>query len=109
METTVIHVKDFDPARGDVYIGRAVPRRGFWRSPWANPFPIGEEHNRASVIAHFRNWVLTSAHPDARWIRNHVHQLRGKRLACWCKGKGRENTACHGDVLAELADREGSE
>ena len=28
-----------------------------------------------------------------------LHTLKGKRLACWCKPK-----ACHGDVLAKLAD-----
>ena len=27
-------------------------------------------------------------------------ELRGKRLACWCAPK-----SCHGDVLAELAER----
>jgi hypothetical protein len=28
-------------------------------------------------------------------------ELKGKKLGCWCKPN-----ACHGDVLAELADDE---
>jgi hypothetical protein len=96
-KTTVVHVHD----TFDVYIGRAVPRRGFQGSPWANPFPIGEEHNRRGVINHFRNWVTTSDDPRAVYIREHVGELRGKRLGCWCAPK-----ECHGQVLAELADFE---
>ncbi len=29
-----------------------------------------------------------------------LHELKGKTLCCFCKPK-----ACHGDVLAELADK----
>lgn len=36
------------------------------------------------------------------WILEHVHELRGKNVACWC----RLDEACHGDVLLELANAE---
>lgn len=31
-----------------------------------------------------------------------VKNLKGKTLGCWCK-KYREDKACHGDILVELA------
>ena len=39
LATTVVHVNE--PGGYDVYIGRAVRRRGFEASPFANPFPLG--------------------------------------------------------------------
>jgi hypothetical protein len=83
----------------DVYIGRAMPRYGLIGNPWGNPFRV-KTYGREGAIAAYRRWVLTSDHPDAKWIREHVHELKGKRLGCFCKP-----AACHGDVLAELADR----
>lgn len=35
-----------------------------------------------------------------RWMRDHIGDLKGKTLACWCK---KEN-ACHSDPLIELAN-----
>lgn len=37
-----------------------------------------------------------------RWIREHLEELRGKDLACWCPLDGHP---CHADVLLELANR----
>jgi hypothetical protein len=31
---------------------------------------------------------------------DHIHELRGKNLACWC----RPGATCHADVLLELAN-----
>jgi hypothetical protein len=33
----------------------------------------------------------------------HIEELRGKNLACWCK----PGTPCHADVLLEIANRKG--
>lgn len=89
--TMVVHVND---AGGyDVYIGRAVRRRGFEGSKWGNPFPLAMG-TREQVIEAFRRHLLES--PD---LLAALPELKGKRLGCWCKPK-----ACHGDVLAELAD-----
>lgn len=71
----------------DVYIGRP--------SVWGNPFVIGQDGTREEVIAKYRDLITNRPHLMS-WISN----LKGKRLACWCAPK-----ACHGDVLAELANK----
>jgi len=97
-ETTVIHVRDANLASGDIYIGRRLPRRGFYRdSPWANPFSINREHDRYSVLCAFDAWVRSSDDPRAAWIREHIEDLRGHRLACWCTP-----FACHGEIYVKL-------
>jgi hypothetical protein len=82
--TTVIHRRDMRP--GDVFIGRP--------SIWGNPFKIGRDGDRDQVIALYRRWIASQPALLAR-----VPELHGKRLACFCAPR-----ACHGDVLAELAD-----
>ena len=71
----------------DVYIGRP--------SKWGNPFVIGRNGDRTQVIAKYRAWIqqqpaLLAALPE----------LKGKTLGCYCAP-----LPCHGDVLAELADK----
>ncbi|CAF0867800.1 unnamed protein product [Adineta ricciae] len=82
--TQVVHCKK---SKYDVYIGRP--------SDWGNPFVIGKDGDRDDVIRKYRNWIMRQADLLAR-IKP---ELQGKRIACWCKPE-----ACHGDVLAELAD-----
>ncbi len=93
----VVNIKS--GAEYDVYIGRAVPRRGLRASPWANPFRIGDDGDRQQVIDYYRNWVRYNRDERAIWIREHVHELRGKRLGCFCSP-----LACHGDLLAKWAE-----
>jgi hypothetical protein len=84
VRTTVVNKKvDKDY---DVYIGRP--------SKWGNPFKMKTEGDRNLVIGEYRKWILT----QSRLLRD-LHELKGKRIACFCKP-----LACHGDVLAELAD-----
>jgi hypothetical protein len=83
----VVHCKR---ERYDVYIGRP--------GPWGNPFAINAVHTREAAIEQFEEWASESMHPDAVWIRQHVHELRGKVLGCWCAPK-----RCHGDVLLKMA------
>ncbi len=89
MATTVVNLR-----RGpyDVYIGRG---RG---SIWGNPFRIGPDGDRATVLKKYREWLL-SDDPQACTLRARLPELRDKRLGCFCKPQG-----CHGDILAELAD-----
>ena len=82
--TKVVHCKK-EPY--DVYIGRP--------SKWGNPFEIGVDGNREEVIEKYRKYIL--AHKN---LLNSLYELKGKTLGCWCKPK-----ACHGDILAELADK----
>ena len=85
--TRVVHCKN-EPF--DVYIGRP--------SKWGNPFRIGKDGSREDVIEKYRHWIL--ANPS---LMAHLRsELKGKTLGCWCKPN-----ACHGDVLAELADKPG--
>lgn len=94
MRTKVVHCKrEFF----EVYIGR---RNGnFPESPWHNPFHIGPDGSREQVIDKFRAYLLT--HPD---LMERIPLLRGKILGCWC-----QPSACHGDVLAEMANGEQSD
>ncbi len=89
MKTEVVNIKV--TPEYDVYIGRP--------SKWGNPFKIGRDGTREEVIAKYRDWVLSSSDERASWIRENVWRLKGKILGCYCKA-----FACHGDVLAELAD-----
>lgn len=84
MPTTVVNAKK-QPY--DVFIGRP--------SLWGNPFVVGCDGSRSEVIQKYRQHILNSpVHLEQ------LHTLKGKRLGCFCKPK-----ACHGDVLAELANK----
>lgn len=91
--TRVVNVKD-PKTRFDVYIGRAIPARGFEASPWANPFKIANESERAAAVAKYEQWLRNQPGLMLR-----LRELRGLTLGCWCAPK-----VCHGHVLARLAD-----
>lgn len=80
--TKVVHCKK-EPY--DVYIGRP--------SKWQNPYKIGKDGTREEVIEKFVENILPILLPN-------IWELKGKVLGCWCKPK-----ACHGDILAILADK----
>lgn len=83
-EILVVHC---EKDRFDLYIGRP--------SKWGNPFIIGKDGTRKEVIDKYRAWILDQ--PD---LMNSLPELEGKVLGCWCKPN-----SCHGDVLADLANR----
>lgn len=87
--TRVVHCKR---APYDVYIGRDA--HGLTDDGWGNPFIIGRDGTREEVLALYREWA-----PRQKWLMARLHELKGKILGCWCAPQ-----ACHGDVLAELAD-----
>jgi hypothetical protein len=72
--------------RHHVYIGRP--------SKWGNPVVVGKHGSREQVIERYERWLLA----DARLMAA-LPELRGKVLGCWCAPR-----ACHGDVLAQLAN-----
>lgn len=83
-KTTVVncHTEEYD-----VFIARPTK--------WGNPFEIGRDGTRYEVIMKYKEWIQTQ--PD---LIASLHELKGKRLGCHCVPK-----ACHGYVLAELADK----
>ena len=81
--TTVVHCKK---QKFDIYIGRP--------SKWGNPFVIGFDGDRETVIEKYREWLLKQPELVAD-----LAELRGKVLGCWCAPQ-----RCHGDVLSELAE-----
>jgi hypothetical protein len=90
MKTTVINIRtDTVDLTQVVYIGRP--------SKWGNPFKIGPDGNRDEVIAKYRAHV--EAIPGfAEMVKK---ELKGKYLSCYCAPN-----PCHGDVLAEIAERD---
>lgn len=82
--------------------------------PWGNPFVVSEKAKPGNhvggaeyiavptvedAVACFRE-MLTMEGPRPDWMREHLSELRGKNLACWCK----PGAPCHADVLLELAN-----
>ena len=77
--------RDGVPA-GAIYFGRG--------SKWGNPFRIGADGDRATVIARHAAWLR-----DRHDLLQALDELRGKNLVCWCAPQ-----ACHGDLLLRLAN-----
>jgi hypothetical protein len=90
-----ITVVNKNQAEFDVYIGRP--------SIFGNPFVIGRDGDREAVIRQYRAYFLTRVATDTQF-RRAVLALQGKRLGCYCKP-----LACHGDIIAEWANRQGQE
>ena len=94
-------------AHHDVYIGRGQG------SIFGNPFTHKEGTqasvvvgSRAEAVQAFRDWLAGTAWQDVEPERREailasIPLLKGKVLGCWCAP-----LACHGDVLAELANSE---
>jgi Domain of unknown function (DUF4326) len=90
-DARVVHVKH-EPY--DVYIGRGVPRAGFRRSKWSNPYEIGKHGTRREVILKYERHLLANEE-----LMGALPELRGKVLGCWCAPN-----PCHGDVLVRWAN-----
>lgn len=89
-KTTVVNCRE---ETFDVYIGRPGERRPL-NEGWGNPIRIRYEKDRERVLEEYLRWIITQ--PE---LLERLHELKGKRLGCWCKPK-----KCHGDTLALLAD-----
>jgi len=98
MTTHVINIKSKE--HYDVYIGRWN-----WQvrisSKWRNPYKIckvesDQEQERQRVISKYKEYILNK--PEL--LKLIPIEIKGKVLGCWCAPK-----PCHGDVLAELADK----
>ena len=87
MPTTVVNLRT---SSFDVYIGRAGKGQD---GKWGNPFSTG---TREENINNFEEYLVNN-----KELMQDLHELRGKRLGCFCKPR-----ACHGDVLKKYADKE---
>lgn len=85
MKATVVNIKNGDDY--DVDIRRP--------GPWGNPYLIGPALTRREAIEKYRSHI--KGQPD---LLARLSELKGKRLGCICAPM-----SCHGDVLAELADK----
>lgn len=104
--TTVVNIKttpDFNINNpDDIYIGRfhqSIPYGILAKSKWYNPYKIGKilfgtNVTREEALALYKDYILRNPN-----LIGSIHELKGKRLGCWCK-----SLACHGDILAELAN-----
>ena len=63
-------------------------------SKWGNPFRIGHDGVRVAVVKKNERW-LRDQHP----LLHTLDEFRGCDLVCFCAPR-----ACHGDLLARLAN-----
>lgn len=92
----------------DVYIGRAVigARNSCMtgNSPYLCPFQApGEPLTPEQLECFHAAMVKRLTAPAPKW-RTWLRRIQGLRLGCWCKP-----AICHGDLLAEFADKLPSE
>lgn len=87
MPTTVVNRKHTQIY--DVYIGRPTL--------YGNPFRLGTDGDRATVITKFRVWFFS---PEQAGLREIIRAtLTDKVLGCWCAPQ-----PCHGHVYAEYCN-----
>jgi uncharacterized small protein (DUF1192 family) len=93
----------------DVYIGRGNAGQDVTNSEpgehgWlGNPFHV-EDYGLEGCIERFRDVFETRLQEDEAF-RRAVRRLAGQTLGCWCRRVDADGPACHGDVIAEWADR----
>ncbi len=84
IDTTVVNMRT---AAFDVAIDRS--------SPFGNPFHLGRDGDRVTVLAKYRKYFYDRVGRDAEFHAQ-VLELRGKRLGCHCAPQ-----LCHGGIIAE--------
>lgn len=80
---TIVNVRRYKPNKNEAYVYCGRP------SKWGNPFVIGRDGNRNTVIEKYRQWVLTQPH-----LLNSLHELDEKICGCYCAPQ-----RCHLNVL----------
>lgn len=105
-ETRVGHCKGDGT---DVYAGRGPGGRDMSNTPigergWlGNPYTL-EDYGRLESVALFRRDFeeRLERNPD---FRRSIEELSGDTLGCWCQSVEDDSPACHGEVIAEWAER----
>lgn len=79
----------------DVYVGSRCFHSG-WQlneSKWANPF---EKLPKKESLEKYRDYILSQPN-----LKNSLHELKGKKIGCFCE---RYERPCHADVLKSLVE-----
>jgi len=71
---------------GAVYVGRP--------SKWGNPYVIGKDGDRKTVIEKYRKYLWNNKH-----LLGQIRELLNKDLVCYCAPE-----PCHGDVLLDALE-----
>ena len=77
-----------------IYIGRG--------SPLGNPYIIGKDGDRETVIAKYKDYLVQQISVDNQEIITALRDIKrdhNARLGCYCKP-----LSCHGDVILDLLD-----
>ena len=88
--------------------------------PWGNPYNTASQgYSKEQDFWLHRTALIEDDDPlsDAdigekgaiwrKWVFEHISELRGKNLACWCpKPKMYDMDKCHAATLLELANKE---
>lgn len=85
----IVNLKIRTPPLGSILIDRSTK--------WGNPFHIGKDGDRATVIAKFEQKLVEDMISGAVPLAD-LASLYGKTLVCWCAPR-----PCHGDVLKKYA------
>lgn len=100
MITSVINIKSAPIGWRDipeyVYIGRSG--KGL-TGYFGNPIELKSREKRGSTLKRYRSYLELRINEDLEF-REKVKNLYGKTLVCFCKP-----AQCHGDILAEYAER----
>lgn len=80
--TIVVHCKK---SPFDVYIGRP--------SKWGNQHKVGPTTRGEAIEKYVQDLI------EDPFLLSHLNEIQGKVLGCYCKPE-----ACHGDILARLAN-----
>lgn len=68
------------------------------RSPFGNPYKIGEDGDRAEVIEKFNHYFFGRLRLD-RLFRMQVYDLKDQKLGCWCNP-----LPCHCHTIKHFLD-----
>ena len=91
------NLKEWSEEDNHLYIGRGRvvfidgQRYPINSSKWHNPYKIGIDGDRDTVIDKYADYIQNSD------LINQIGELNGKVLGCWCAPE-----KCHGDVLIQL-------
>ena len=81
-------------------------------TPWGNPWVVGTHGTRTLCVYRYRKLLagyatlaesisLADQKAYVAYIHEHIAELHGKNLACWCK----IGVPCHADILLEAVEQ----